>query len=160
MKQRLVLLLLGLTTALSAAPGPKNVIVMISDGGGFNHYAAGALYRRGQLGQGLLDRFPVKLAMSTYSSQGHGYDPPKTWADYEHAKLRPTDSAAAATTLSSGVKTYNAAIGVDPDKKPVKHLLERAEELGKKTGVVSSVPISHATPAGFVAHNASRSAYA
>jgi alkaline phosphatase len=31
-----------------------------------------------------------------------------------------TDSAAAATAMASGVKTYNGAIGVNPDKKRVK----------------------------------------
>jgi alkaline phosphatase len=38
----------------------------------------------------------------------------------------------------------------------LKNILEVAEELGKKTGVVSSVLFSHATPAAFAAHNESR----
>ena len=37
-----------------------------------------------------------------------------------------TDSAAAGTALSTGVKTYNKAIAVDPDKKPVPTILEKA----------------------------------
>ena len=39
------------------------------------------------------------------------------------------------------------------------NLVERAEQLGKLTGVVTSVPFSHATPAGFVAHNPERDDY-
>jgi alkaline phosphatase len=38
----------------------------------------------------------------------------------------------------------------------LRHLLERCEELGMATGVVTSVQFSHATPAGFVAHNEKR----
>jgi alkaline phosphatase len=44
--------------------------------------------------------------------------------------------------------------------EPVTHLMEVAEDMGKATGVVSSVEWSHATPAGFVAHNVSRNNYA
>ncbi|HQK23207.1 MAG TPA: alkaline phosphatase, partial [Candidatus Latescibacteria bacterium] len=45
---------------------------------------------------------------------------------------------------------------VGPDGDPVPNILEVAEDVGKATGVVSSVGISHATPAGFVAHSRSR----
>ncbi|MFC2060824.1 alkaline phosphatase, partial [Chloroflexota bacterium] len=55
--------------------------------------------------------------------------------------------------------TYYGAIGVDINKDSVKHILERAEELGKATGVVTSVPLSHSTPAGFVAHNKKNTYY-
>ena len=40
------------------------------------------------------------------------------------------------------------------------HALELAEDLGKATGVITSVQFSHATPAAFVAHNISRNNYA
>lgn len=67
---------------------------------------------------------------------------------------RYTDQAAA-TAMSSGVKTYKGAIGVDMDKQPILHVLEAAEEDGKATGVITSVEWTHATPAGFSAHNTS-----
>ena len=53
-----------------------------------------------------------------------------------------------------------ACIGVDVNGKPLYHVAQRAEALKKSTGVVTSVEWSHATPAGFVAHNASRNDYA
>ena len=62
--------------------------------------------------------------------------------------------------MSTGVKTYDGAIGVDLEGLPLEHALELAEEKGKATGVVTSVEWSHATPAGFVAHNVSRNNYA
>ncbi len=71
-----------------------------------------------------------------------------------------TDSAAAATAMACGVKTYNGAIGVDINGNAVPNALELAEQKGKATGVVTSVEWTHATPAGFVAHNVSRNNYA
>lgn len=96
--------------------------------------------------------------MSTYSSGG-GYDANAAWKSFNYVENDPTDSAAAATAMATGVKTYNEGIGVDVDGNPVANLLERAEQLGKATGVVTSVPFSHATPAGFVVHNTSRNNY-
>jgi alkaline phosphatase len=61
--------------------------------------------------------------------------------------------------MSTGIKSYNGAIGVGLRYERLRHALELAEELGKATGVVSSVQLSHATPAGFIAHNRSRSNY-
>ncbi|MCP4262621.1 MAG: alkaline phosphatase, partial [Planctomycetes bacterium] len=47
-----------------------------------------------------------------------------------------TDSAAGGTALATGYKTYNDAISVSQDKKPLKTIVEYAEEKGKKTGLV------------------------
>lgn len=137
----------------------KNVIVMISDGMGYNQLDAASLYQYGSTGKQLYEHFPFKYAMSTYSADGWGYDTNLAWAGFDYVKSHATDSAAAATAMSTGVKTYNAAIGLDADGNPVEHVLERAEELGKATGVVTSVQFSHATPAGFVAHNEHRNNY-
>jgi alkaline phosphatase len=70
-----------------------------------------------------------------------------------------TDSGAGGTALSTGNKTYNGAIGVDSTGKPVKTILEWAEDKGKATGLVSTSSITHATPASFISHQASRSDY-
>jgi len=70
-----------------------------------------------------------------------------------------TDSAAGATAFSTGVKTYNGAIGVTPDTIPVTTILEMAEAAGLPTGLVATCSIVHATPASFVAHNRYRKNY-
>ena len=61
--------------------------------------------------------------------------------------------------MATGVKTYDAAIGVDCWGAPQENVVEVYEQLGKATGVVSSVPFNHATPASFVAHNVNRDNY-
>ncbi|KAG0059193.1 hypothetical protein BGZ89_000589 [Linnemannia elongata] len=63
-----------------------------------------------------------------------------------------TDSAAGATAFSCALKTYNAAIGVDPAGNPCGTILEAAKDLGMLTGLVVTSRITHATPAAFSAH--------
>ncbi|CAG8735140.1 1678_t:CDS:2, partial [Racocetra persica] len=63
-----------------------------------------------------------------------------------------TDSAAGATAFSCVKKTYNGAIGVDPDKAPCGTILEAAKAIGMATGLVVTSRITHATPASFSAH--------
>lgn len=91
-----------------------------------------------------------------------GYDParggPVPWvpgSDPEYIKNSFPDSANTATTLYTGVKTYNNGIGVDIYEKPLETILATANEQGKSTGLVSSVPIDHATP-GAAAANVNR----
>ena len=63
-----------------------------------------------------------------------------------------TDSAAAATAFSTGVKTFNGAVGVDADGNSVPTLLEDARDAGKATGLVTTSQVTDATPAAYGAH--------
>jgi len=82
------------------------------------------------------------------------------FAGYSYARANATDSAAAATALASGHKTYNNAINWSNDDTRLKNIGEYAVESGRALGVITTVPWSHATPAGFLAHNRSRNNYA
>jgi alkaline phosphatase len=157
----IVVLVLGgmQTTVTLASPNPKNIIVMIGDGMGYNQSLAASYYHYGAGGMQIYNDFPYQIAVSTYSADGWGYDPSQAWSDFQYVKTRYTDSAAAATAMATGVKTYDAGIGVDVNGNPVGNIFESAEAAGKSTGVVTTVVISHATPAGFVAHNLSRDNY-
>ncbi len=132
----------------SAPNVPTNVIVLICDGWGYNYVDAASIYQHGQTGVQVYERFPVQFAMCTYPSGG-SYDPQEAWSQFDYHPQRPTDSAAAATAMATDVKTHNGAIGVDTAGVPLKNIVQRAEELGKTTGVVTSVQFTHATPAGF-----------
>jgi alkaline phosphatase len=74
----------------------------------------------------------------------------------EHAY---TDSAASATAMCSGVKSYNDAINVDANGNQVSTIAHEMQAQGFAIGVVTSVPISHATPACAYAHNVHRDDY-
>lgn len=118
---------------------PKNIILFIGDGMGVAHVYAAMTANGGSL---FLQNFIHCGFSKTYSSSSY-----------------ITDSAAGGTALSSGVKTYNGAIGVDADKNNVETILEKAEKKGLATGLVSTSAINHATPASFIAHQASRGSY-
>ncbi|WP_203532531.1 alkaline phosphatase [Draconibacterium halophilum] len=118
---------------------PQNVILLIGDGMGVAQVFAGITANRGKL---FLDNFKSIGFSKTQSANNY-----------------ITDSAAGGTALSTGVKTYNGAIGVNPDTIPVKTILEQAEEKGLSTGLVSTSSITHATPASFIAHQKNRNMY-
>ena len=144
--------------AKEAAPA-KKVILMIGDGMGFNAVCVTSLYEYGEGGRLEYESFPVRLACSTYSADGTSYDPAAALSGFNFPKAGATDSAAAATALATGVRTHNGMLGLGPDGQRLANVREYAESLGKSTGVVTTVPFSHATPAGFVAHNPSRNDY-
>lgn len=126
---------------------PKYVFYFISDGTGINSVQATEFYlseTNGKIGRVplLMTSFPVVSVASTYSYNSG-----------------VTDSAASGTALASGQKTYNGAIGVDPDTIPVSSIAVWAKEAGMAVGVATSVCINHATPSSFYAHSASRSNY-
>ena len=59
-------------------------------------------------------------------------------------RIYATDSGSSATSLACGMKTYLNAIGMDNFNRPCKNIIEKFQEKGKKTGVVTSVQFSHA----------------
>ncbi len=118
---------------------PTNIILVIGDGMGL-----------------------AQIALAEYL-----YRPPSPLAQMEVIGLQKThsathletDSGAAGTALSCGVKTFNAAIGVAADSSSVKSILEMARDKGMKTGFVVTSSVVHATPAAFYAHVTSRGSY-
>ncbi len=70
-----------------------------------------------------------------------------------------TDSAASAVSLCTGIKTYNNAVNVDVYGRRFEPIARTLQQQGWATGAVSSVPISHATPACSYANNVTRNDY-
>lgn len=135
------------STETSSSTGPKNIIMVVADGMGPAYTTAYRNYQDNPdtpvVEPVVFDDILVGNA-STYPAHESGY---------------VTDSAAAATALASGVKSYNGAIGVDSNKQPVKSVLHLAKEKGMRTGLAVTSQIVHATPAAYVAHNESRKNY-
>lgn len=118
---------------------PKNIIFLIGDGMGLAQITLGMLANGDKTA---LEEYPVVGLHKSRSSDN-----------------LITDSAAAATAFSCGVRTYNGAIGVDADTLPVKTILEMAEDEGLATGLVATSTIVHATPASYAAHDPYRKNY-
>ncbi|HVJ86718.1 MAG TPA: alkaline phosphatase [Caulifigura sp.] len=77
-------------------------------------------------------------------------------APFHHAY---TDSSSSATSMTTGVKTYNNCVNVDYAGVQVATIAHEAQREGYSVGAVSSVPICHATPAAAYAHNVHRDDY-
>jgi alkaline phosphatase len=117
----------------------RNIILFIGDGMGENHRIAATWLSQSQDGI---------LAMDAMTYSG--------WAMTKTAYDQVTDSAASATAIATGVKTANNRIGIDTRGRPLTTILDHARELGMATGLITTVHISHATPAAFVSHVQSR----
>ncbi|MGQ9689241.1 MAG: alkaline phosphatase [Desulfobaccales bacterium] len=133
-----------------SSPPVKNLIVLIVDGCGADHYTLARWFKAAPL---TLDQMYVG-AVKTHSSDAV-----------------VTDSAAAATAFATGWRTSNNLISVAPKQstlpgvpspapgqayKPLATVLEGAKLLGKATGLAVTCRVSHATPAAYYAHASSR----
>lgn len=139
----LAALLFCQNTAMAA---PKNIIYMIGDGMGPNYLTAFRYWHTQTTDN------PVKQTVFDSIWKGVAMTYPKD-------KTFVTDSAAAATALATHYKSYNGAISVDHDHNSLYTLMESANNKGKKTGLVVTSQITHATPASFFAHQKHRKEY-
>ncbi len=126
---------------------PKYIFLFIGDGMGAGHAAVTESYlsyTKGKLGGEELcfSGFPVLGTCTTYS------------ADHQI-----TCSSAAGTAISCGQKTDNGYLGVDPDGNRLESIACELRDRGYKIGIMSSVPVNHATPAAFYGHNTDRNDY-
>ncbi|WP_312122764.1 alkaline phosphatase [Kosakonia cowanii] len=127
----------------------KNIILLIGDGMGDSEITAARNYAEGAGGffKGI-DALPLTGQYTHYSLDKKSGKP-----DYV------TDSAASATAWSTGVKTYNGALGVDIHDKDHMTILEMAKAAGLATGDVSTAELQDATPAALISHVISRRCY-
>lgn len=136
----------------SAGPRPKSIIFFISDGMGPGYLTmARDANLCGTTDGLLLDRTLVGISRT------------------RSADSLVTDSAAGATAYATGFRTDNHVVGEVPaddatgegartsaDYRPVGTILEGAQAAGKRTGIVTTARVTHATPAAFSSHLADR----
>lgn len=128
---------------------PKYIFLFIGDGMSYtqinaaNDYLGAVEYEGKQVASQNLSftTFPVTGSATTFDS----------------TSFCP-DSASTATSIATGHKTLSGVINMDEQKQVAYETISEKlkEQLGYKIGVVTSVPIDHATPAAFYAHQPSR----
>ncbi|XP_060607812.1 alkaline phosphatase-like [Ruditapes philippinarum] len=133
----------------------KNLILFLGDGMGPTTVTAARILR-GQLNNRpgeesvlAFEEFPNVALSKTYN-----------------VDRQTADSAGTATAILSGVKTNFFAVGVDAritvsdcisaEGKEVETLIDWAQKAGKRTGIVTTARITHATPAAAYAHTPDR----
>lgn len=131
-----IALLIPILLASQSANQPRNIILMVGDGMALSHITA-AQYHKGSALQ--MSKLPVAGFMTTHA-----------------ANDLITDSAAAGTALSTGERTNNKYLGMNPEGKPINHLIPHLHRKKMKTGLLVTCSITHATPAGFFAHQLNR----
>jgi alkaline phosphatase len=145
MRRHLLSLSLLLAPAVALA-APKNIIYMIGDGMG-PAYLAGYRYFSD-------DKATAEVENTIFDELWLGMA-----STYPDDDTYVTDSAAGATALATGFKSYNGAISVNRQHIPIGTMMQLAKKLGKANGIVASSQVNHATPASFLAHNKSRRNY-
>lgn len=144
MTKRFLIAILALCP-LAGAAAPKNIIYMIGDGMGPAYLTAYRYY----VNQG---ERPVSTTIFDQLLVGAA-------STYPDDDTLVTDSAASATALATGVKSFNGAISVNRQHIPIGTMMQLAKNMGKANGIVASSQVNHATPAAFVSHNVSRRNY-
>ncbi|MBQ8113502.1 MAG: alkaline phosphatase, partial [Kiritimatiellae bacterium] len=138
--KKLIAIAFAVAAACGWADGPKYVFLFIGDGMSVpQRMTADEFSRKAGNGQLAMNTLPFTATTRTCSSDS-----------------LVTDSAAAATAIACGAKTRNHYSGVDPEGKPVYSSALAAKKAGRKVGIVTTVTITHATPAGFYAHRKNR----
>lgn len=125
----------------------KYIFLFIGDGMGATHVATAESYLsylQGKFGGAMLTmtQFPYYGTATSYS-----------------ANANVTDSSAAGTAIACGVKTYNGGLGVDADGNKARSMAYDLKDDGYQIGILSTVPINHATPGSFYASSTSRDDY-
>jgi alkaline phosphatase len=124
------------TKEVTTSKVPKNVILLISDGTGLSQISSAFYFNDSTPNYTRFNDIGLIITSS--------------------AKEDITDSAAGATALACGVKTYNGAIGVEVGSTNAKNIIEIVSSKKIKTGLIATSSITHATPACFYAHTLSR----
>ncbi len=117
---------------------PTNLILMVADGmtmGALAMLDAHSMWTSGTLS-----------AWTRWSQTKHAR---RALQSTHSANSVVTDSAAASSAWSTGIKHDNGSLCIDPDGRSLDPLWIKAQRSGKLTGCVTTTTITHATPAGF-----------
>ena len=114
-----------------------SVIFMIGDGMGYNHIRMAERH----MTDSFVGRYFPNMGWSVTAS----VSVLKGDIDY-------TDSAASATAMATGYKTYNRYVGMSPEGASLLNVRELAHSKGAKTAVITTDTVTGATPSGFLCH--------
>nr|WP_321411751.1 alkaline phosphatase [uncultured Carboxylicivirga sp.] len=116
----------------------RNIIFMVSDGMSSGTLNMADLLLQKKEGRG-----------STWIDLYRNNRVTKAFVDTASANSLVTDSAAGSSAWGSGRRVNNSTLNVNPDGSFNKPILQKFKDAGKAVGCVTTVPITHATPAGF-----------
>jgi alkaline phosphatase len=125
----------------------KNIIFMVSDGMSTGTLNMADLYLNRKTGKG-------SNWLQLYKDQRVNI----ALMDTASASSIVTDSSAGSSSWGGGVRVKNGVLNVGPNGEKYMPIWQKFKKAGKMAGCVTTVPITHATPAGFCVNNNSRNA--
>jgi len=125
----------------------KNIIFMVSDGMSTGTLNMADLYLNRKTGKG-------SNWLQLYKDQRVN----RALMDTASASSIVTDSSAGSSSWGGGVRVNNGALNVGPNGEMHMPIWQKFKKAGKMAGCVTTVPITHATPAGFCVNSKSRNA--
>lgn len=125
----------------------KNIIFMISDGMSNGTLSMANLYSKNILGK-------ESNWMNLYTENKVS----RALMDTASASSIVTDSAAASSAFGGGIRVKNGSLNIGTNGENHLPIWQKFKKRGKKAGCVTTVTITHATPAGFCINSAKRSA--
>jgi len=125
----------------------KNIIFMVSDGMSTGTLNMADLYLNRKTGKG-------SNWLQLYKDQRVNI----ALMDTASASSIVTDSSAGSSSWGGGVRVKNGVLNVGPNGEKYMPIWQKFKKAGKMAGCVTTVPITHATPAGFCVNNDSRNA--
>lgn len=125
----------------------KNIIFMVSDGMSTGTLNMADLYLNRKTGKG-------SNWLQLYKDQRVN----RALMDTASASSIVTDSSAGSSSWGGGVRVNNGSLNVGPNGELHMPIWQKFKKAGKMAGCVTTVPITHATPAGFCVNSKSRNA--
>ena len=152
---------------------PKNIILVMADGVGYNH--AQVMYNNKSC---ILPNFNVQLAVCNYptywesldkkyvadgnyvnkyyyhvNSYRGDYHVRRVWEEFDYADSLPMNPITAGSALATGVKPALDAVSYDMDGQNLETIIERAIAKGKATGLATDTTlISNNAVLPFISH--------
>lgn len=127
----------------------KNIIFLVSDGMSSGTLNMADLYLNRTYGKG-----------SNWLQLYKDNKVSRAIMDTASASSIVTDSAAASSSWGGGMRVPNGALNVSANGEHFLPIWQKFKKAGKKAGCVTTVPITHATPAGFCVNSESRGSQA
>ncbi len=117
---------------------PKYIFYIIGDGMGYAHLLLGNIYE--------------KILHNDWAHEAY-------WDSFSQQRLVEGcgESSSGGTALATGYITKEGLISQTPDGDKLYTIMDRAEDNGYATGVISNASLTDATPATFISHASGRS---
>ena len=123
----------------------KNIIVIVSDGMSIGTLNMADLYLTRKTGKG-------SNWMQLYKDKKVS----RALMDMASASSIVTDSAAASSSWGCGFRVKNGSLNIGTNGEEYLPIWQKFQKAGKMAGCVTTVPVTHATPAGFCISSKSR----